>query len=97
MSIKGSVPAHAYYGAPVSGIRPAGMQGGSRLASGSGPYVGRGNKCSAKNDTCMGNRVKNQELCAGHLRSVRVKKAAPVLSEPKVAEVVEIEVVEDGV
>ena len=93
MSIKGSMPAHAYYGAPVSAIRPAGMQGGARLASGSGPYVGRGNKCSAKNDTCMGNRVKNQELCAGHLRSVKSKEAKkPVLSEPKVeaGEVVEV-------
>lgn len=87
MSIKGSVPAHAYYGAPVSGIRPAGKQGGSRLASGSGPYLGRGNKCSGKDDTCEGNRVKDEAFCAGHLRSVKGGKTATVLSEPVVGEV----------
>jgi hypothetical protein len=91
MSIKGSVPAHAYYGVPVSSNRPAGMQGGSRLASGSGPYIGRGNKCSGKDDTCEGNRVKDEAFCAGHLRSLKGVKTAPVLSEPTV------EVVEDGV
>jgi hypothetical protein len=75
MSIQGSVPAHAYYGKPVSGNRPAGEQGGSRLAAASGPYLGRGNKCSGKDDTCEGNRVKDEEFCAGHLRSVaKVKK-----------------------
>jgi hypothetical protein len=89
MSIKGSVPAHAYYGAPVSGIRPAGKQDGSRLASGSGPYLGRGNKCSAKDDTCEGNRVKDEVFCAGHLRSVKSKKADSVLSKPIVEEVVD--------
>lgn len=71
MSIKGSVPAHAYYGVPVSGNRPAFEQAGSMLAAGSGPYLGRGNKCSANNDTCEGNRVKDKEFCAGHLRSLK--------------------------
>ncbi len=72
MSIKGSVPAHSYFGIPVYGNRPAGEQAGSMLASGSGPYLGRGNKCSANNDTCEGNRVKDKEFCAGHLRSKKV-------------------------
>jgi hypothetical protein len=75
MSIKGSVPAHTFYGQPVSGNRPAGEQAGSRIAPPGGPYIGRGNKCSGKDDTCEGNRVKDEEFCAGHLRSVaKVKK-----------------------
>jgi len=75
MSIQGSVPAHSYYGKPVSGNRPAGQQVGSRIAAASGPYLGRGNKCAGKDDTCEGNRVKDEEFCAGHLRSVaKVKK-----------------------
>jgi hypothetical protein len=81
MSIKGSVPAHAFYGQPVSGNRPAAEQAGSRLAPPGGPYIGRGNKCSGKDDTCEGNRVKDEEFCAGHLRSVKTKK--PMLSEPE--------------
>ncbi|CAB4151267.1 hypothetical protein UFOVP587_8 [uncultured Caudovirales phage] len=75
MSITGSVPAHAMYGAPVSGIRPAAEQEGSELAAPSGPYLGRGNKCSAKDDTCEGMRVKDEELCMGHLRSFNKAKA----------------------
>ena len=75
MSINGSVPAHSYYGIPVYGNRPAGEQAGSRLAAASGPYLGRGNKCAGKDDTCEGNRVKDEEFCAGHLRSMaKVKK-----------------------
>jgi hypothetical protein len=69
MSINGSVPAHAFYGRPVDGYRPAGQTAGSRLATASGPYLGRGNKCTAKEDTCEGNRVAGEMLCAGHLRS----------------------------
>lgn len=88
MSIKGSMPAHAYYGVPVSGIRSAYQQDGSRIAAASGPYLGRGNKCSAKDDTCEGNRVKDEVFCAGHLRSVKAKK--PVLSKPKDEVVVEV-------
>lgn len=76
MSIKGSVPAHSFYGVPVSGNRPAGQQEGSMIASPSGPYLGRGNKCSANNDTCEGNRVKDKDLCAGHLRSVKKQEVA---------------------
>lgn len=91
MSIKGSVPAHAYYGVPVSGIRPAAQQDGSRIAAASGPYLGRGNKCTAKNDTCEGNRVKDELFCAGHLRSVKSKASKAVLSAP-----IEVEV-SDGI
>ena len=71
MSIKGSFPTYALYGRPVMSNRPAGEQNGSRLAPPSGPYLGRGSKCSANEDTCEGNRVKGEELCAGHLRSAR--------------------------
>jgi hypothetical protein len=68
MSIQGSVPAHAYYGKPVSGIRLASIDG-ARLAAPSAPYIGRGNKCSANEDTCEGIRAKGTDLCMGHLRS----------------------------
>ena len=60
--------AHAMHGQPVSGIRPAGNIEGSKLAPGSGPYVGR-NKCIAKEDTCEGPRASGTEYCVGHLRS----------------------------
>ena len=60
----------AYYGVPVQGIRPAAETPGSRLASASGPYLGRGNFCSANEDTCTGRKAKGTDLCMGHLRSV---------------------------
>lgn len=84
MSISGSVPAQSYYGSPVDGWRLPAVQG-AQIAAGSGPYIGRGNKCSANDDTCEGNRVKDEVFCAGHLRSVRKKQ-----------QVVEVEVA-DGV
>ena len=88
MSISGSVPAHSYYGAPVTGNRPAGQQVGSRLAAASGPYLGsRGNKCSANEDTCKGNKVAGFDLCAGHLRSEEKKqKALMALGDEEVAD-----------
>lgn len=64
----GAKPAYAFYGAPVSGIRLAHTEG-ARIAAASGPYIGRGNKCSANDDTCDAVRAKGTELCAGHLRS----------------------------
>jgi hypothetical protein len=69
MSISGSVPVHAMYGVPVSNQRPAFQTEGSQLAPPSGPYLGRGNKCSAKEDTCEGMRVKDEVFCVGHLRA----------------------------
>lgn len=93
MSIQGSVPAHSYYGKPVSGNRPAGEQAGSRIAAGSGPYLGgRGNKCMAKEDTCQGNRVKNQDFCAGHMRSLAKTKRESAVDVSS-----EVEEVDDGV
>ena len=59
----------AYYGVPVQGIRPAAETSGSRLASASGPYLGRGNFCSANDDTCTGRKAKGTDLCMGHLRN----------------------------
>lgn len=63
-----SKPAHAMYGAPVSSVRPAASQAGSRLAAGSGPYLGR-QRCIANGDTCEGPQAKGSEYCIGHLRS----------------------------
>jgi hypothetical protein len=68
-ALAGSIPAHSLYGEPVYGQRPAGEGENSTLAAASGPYLGRGNKCSAKEDTCEGMRVKDEVLCMGHLRS----------------------------
>ena len=64
--------AHTLYGSPVSGSRPAASAGGSRMAAGSGPYIGR-NKCIAKDDTCEGPKAKNTDYCVGHLRAMEKK------------------------
>ena len=59
----------AYYGEPISGIRPATETPGSRQAPPSGPYLGRGNFCAADEDTCKGRKAKGTDYCMGHLRS----------------------------
>ena len=59
----------AYYGVPVPGIRPAAEIPGSQLAPPSCPYLGRGNFCSANDDTCTGRKAKGTDLCMGHLRN----------------------------
>ncbi len=61
--------AHALYGEPVSGIRPAGQTEGSKLAAPSAPYIGR-NRCIANGDTCEGPKAKGTEFCAGHLAAI---------------------------
>lgn len=63
-----SMPIHALYGVPANAARLAHVDG-ARLAPPSAPYVGRGNKCSANDDTCEGMRAKGTELCMGHLRA----------------------------
>lgn len=69
------VPAHTLYGEPATRSSLAHVAG-SRLASASAPYVGRGNKCSANEDTCEGMRAKGTDLCMGHLRaSTKTSKA----------------------
>ena len=68
MSESKSIPAHALYGAPVGNYRLSAVAGAA-LAAASAPYIGRGNKCSANEDTCEGMRAKGTELCMGHLRS----------------------------
>lgn len=70
MMTNNAVPAHSYYGAPVSGQRQAAISD-SRLAAASAPYVGRGDKCSGNEDTCGANKVRGQEFCAGHLKQVK--------------------------
>lgn len=64
-----SVPAYAYYGKPQTGYRLAHTDG-ARIAAPSGPYIGRGNKCTGNEDTCEGNRAKGTEYCMGHLRQM---------------------------
>jgi len=76
-----SIPAHAYYGTPVNSYRLA-HTSDARIAPPSAPYVGRGNKCSANEDTCEGMRAKGTEFCMGHLRSK--DKKFLVETEPKV-------------
>lgn len=87
MMANSSVHAHAYYGEPVSGSRLSAISG-SHLAAGSGPYIGRGNKCVANDDTCEGNRVKDEHLCAGHLRSYNksLEKAMKAETKPEVVD-----------
>lgn len=69
------VPAHAYYGKPFGDYRLAAVSG-AKLAAASAPYVGRGNKCTANDDTCEGMRAKGTELCMGHLRSAAKEVAS---------------------
>lgn len=63
---------HTSHGAqPVGGIAPVGVSNGIAAASWStAPYVGRGSKCQGNENTCGANRVKGEDFCAGHLRSV---------------------------
>jgi hypothetical protein len=63
--IKNSVPAHTLYGEPQTGSRLAVAQTGSRI---------RGDKCTANDDSCGANKVRGQELCAGHLRKHNKEK-----------------------
>jgi hypothetical protein len=70
MSKSQSVPAHSYYGVPQNTQSLSSVRG-ARLAAASGPYLGRGNKCSGNEDTCEGMRAKGTEFCMGHLRSVK--------------------------
>jgi hypothetical protein len=65
--MKNAVPAHSYYGQPVSGIRLAPTDG-AKIATASGPYIGR-NRCIANEDTCEGPKAKGTDFCVGHLRS----------------------------
>lgn len=65
---KGAVPSYALYGEPANSSRLAHADG-ARLAAASAPYIGRGNKCSANDDTCEAMRAKNTEFCVGHLKS----------------------------
>lgn len=70
-----AVPAHSYYGTPQTGYRLAAVAG-SRIAAPSGPYVGRGDKCSGNDDTCGANKVRGQQFCAGHLKKIKSEQEA---------------------
>lgn len=65
---KGAVPTYSLYGRPAYEARLA-YDENARIAAPSAEYVGRGNKCSANDDTCEAVRAKGTEYCAGHLRS----------------------------
>lgn len=81
MSQPTSKPAHSLYGSPVSSYSLS-HHSGSRPSNSPAPYVGRGNKCSANDDTCEASRVKDTELCFGHTRSAA--KVSKVSVETKV-------------
>jgi hypothetical protein len=70
-----AVPAHSYYGTPQTGYRLAAVAG-SRIAAPSGPYIGRGDKCSGNDDTCGANKVRGQQFCAGHLKKIKSEQEA---------------------
>jgi len=72
-SESGKMQAQAYYGTAVTGHRLAHIDG-ARLATGSGPYLGREGRCSFNEDTCEGFAVKNSTLCVGHTRKVAKTK-----------------------
>jgi hypothetical protein len=65
---KGAVPTYALHGRPAYEARLAHIEN-ARIAAPSAEYIGRGNKCSANDDTCEGARAKGTEFCVGHLRS----------------------------
>ena len=67
-----SVPAYALYGVPANSSRLAPIAS-ARIAAPSAPYIGRGSKCAANEDTCEGMRAKGTDYCAGHLRSMAKK------------------------
>lgn len=92
----GSVPAHSLYGRPAGDFKTiSAATSGARPAPPSAPYIGRGNKCVANDDTCNGNRVHGQELCAGHMNAL--KKRAKKKAELETQAEVEVEESEDGV
>jgi len=80
MMANNSVPAHSLYGRPAYDQRLT-HNADARIATASAPYVGRGDKCSGNDDTCGANKVRGQELCAGHLKQAK--------SLEQVAEVIE--------
>ena len=67
--MKNAILTHTLYGVPVDGIKPASEVPGSKQATASGPYLGRGNFCAANEDTCEGRKAKGTDYCMGHLRS----------------------------
>lgn len=73
------VPLYSYYGEPATRNARQAYTEGARLAAASAPYVGRGNKCAANEDTCEGRRAMGTNYCYGHARSlglIKVKEAA---------------------
>lgn len=45
--------------------------GNVRLSDSGTPYVGRGNRCMANNDTCEARRMEGSDYCVGHTRQLR--------------------------
>lgn len=63
----------SYYGTLQQGTRLAYVDG-ARPATASGPYLGRGSKCSGNDDTCEAPKAKGTDMCVGHLRSAGLLK-----------------------
>lgn len=70
-----AVPAHQLYGEPATRHARQAHIEGARLASASAPYVGRGNLCTANEDTCTGRKAKGTDFCYGHARSFGLIKS----------------------
>ena len=60
--------AHTLYGEPTTKHSRLAHVEGSRLATPSGPYIGR-NRCIANDDTCEGPKARGTDFCIGHLRN----------------------------
>lgn len=77
------IPAYSLYGRPATESRLAHMDG-ARLAAPSAPYLGRGNMCSADNDTCEGRRAKGTEFCFGHMKKFGLVPTKEVIADADV-------------
>jgi hypothetical protein len=70
MMSNNTVHAHTLYGKPVDGYRLSAVAN-ARIAPPSGPYIGRGDKCTGNDDSCGANKVRGQLFCAGHLKQAK--------------------------
>ena len=76
----GAVPSYSLYGVPVYDQRQAQVDG-ARLAAPSAPYLGRGNLCSANDDTCEGRKAQGTDYCYGHLRAMGLARKKEMVAD----------------
>jgi hypothetical protein len=43
--------------------------------------LGRGPKCAGNDDTCNANKVRGQDFCAGHLKTIKAQMEQVVKDE----------------